>query len=311
MRLIFMGSPAFAVPSLEALHKAGHAIVAVYSQPPRPAGRGKQLQSTAIHAVAQALGLPVHTPEKLQNEALAEALTQDAEAIVVVGYGLLLPKALVESRLCINVHPSALPRWRGATPVQSAIWAGDTTTDVCLMRLEAGMDTGPVFVRVPVAITTGMTSGALNEIVWRIGAEELVKLLPTVHNQTPVPQVGEATRAFKITPEMRALDWRQSAAQVHNHVRAFSPLPGPTATLAGEVLKVGHSAVVDGAGPVGTVLALDATGLVLACGSGAVRLGWLQRPGGKPLTPLALARGWPALQVGAQLILPTPPMEDA
>jgi methionyl-tRNA formyltransferase len=301
MRLIFMGSPAFAVPSLEALHKAGHAIVAVYSQPPRPAGRGKQLQPTAIHAAAQALGLPVHTPEKLKDKALADVLALPAEAIVVVGYGLLLPKILVESRLCINVHPSVLPRWRGATPVQSAIWAGDTTTEVCLMRLEAGMDTGPVFVRVPVAITTNMTSGALNEIVWRIGAEELVRLLPTVHNQTPQPQVGEATRAFKITPEMRALDWRQTAAQVHNHVRAFSPLPGPTVRLGGELLKTGQSNVVSGNGVAGTVLALDDAGMVVACGSGAVRLGWLQRPGGKPLAPLALARGWPALQVGARL----------
>jgi methionyl-tRNA formyltransferase len=301
MRLIFMGSPAFAVPSLEALHKAGHAIMAVYSQPPRPAGRGRQLQPTAVHAAAQALGLPVHTPEKLKDEALANVLALPAEAIVVVGYGLLLPKVLVESRLCINVHPSSLPRWRGATPVQSAIWAGDTTTEVCLMRLEAGMDTGPVFVRVPVAITTNMTSGALNEIVWRIGAEELVRLLPTVHNQTPQPQVGEATRAFKITPEMRALDWRQTAAQVHNHVRAFSPLPGPTVRLGGELLKTGQSTVVTGNGVAGTVLALDDAGMVVACGSGAVRLGWLQRPGGKPLAPLALARGWPALQVGARL----------
>lgn len=305
MRLIFMGSPAFAVPSLEALHNAGHSIVAVYSQPPRPAGRGRQLQPTAIHAAAQALGLPVHTPEKLKDEALAEVLALDAEVIVVVGYGLLLPKALVEGRLCINVHPSTLPRWRGATPVQSAIWAGDTTTDVCLMRLEAGMDTGPVFVRVPVAITTNMTNGELNALVWRLGAEALVKLLPTLPQCVPVPQVGEATRAFKITPAMRALDWRQTAAQVHNHVRAFSPRPGPTAMLAGDVLKVGQSTLAEGQGQAGTVLTLDDGGMVVACGTGAVRLGWLQRPGGKPLPPLEVARGWPALHAGAQLALLT------
>jgi methionyl-tRNA formyltransferase len=304
MRVVLMGSPAFAVPSLQALHEAGHDIVAVYSQPPRPAGRGRQLQPTAVHAAAQALGLPVHTPEKLNDAALADVLALEADVFVVVGYGLLLPKVLVESRLCINVHPSALPRWRGATPVQSAIWAGDTTTDVCLMRLEAGMDTGPVFVRVPVAIAPDMTSGDLNAIVWRIGAEALVKLLPSLPQCVPVPQVGEATRALKITPAMRALDWRQTSAQVHNHVRALSPLPGPTATLAGEVLKVGQSSIVDGAGPVGTLLALEATGMVVACGSGAVRLGWLQRPGGKPLAPLDVARGWPALQVGAQFAVP-------
>lgn len=296
-RLIFMGSPAFAVPSLKALVAAGHSIAVVYTQPPRPAGRGNKLQKTAVHEAAEAMGLPVLHPEKLKAEALEALLATPADLICVVGFGMLLPRAVVESRLCLNVHPSALPRWRGATPVQSALMAGDTTTDVCIMQLEAGMDTGPVFSRTPVVIPPDMTCGELNDIVWELGAKRLCYVVDHVETLTPIPQQGEATLAPKVTPETRQLDWALPAATLHNRVRGLAPAPGAVGLLAGETVKILQTATLP-AQPTavpGTVLAAGATGIDVATGDGVLRILSLQRPGGRPLPAADVARGWKGL----------------
>jgi methionyl-tRNA formyltransferase len=290
-RVIFMGSPSFAVPSLRAV--AEHfEVAAVYTQPPRPAGRGQALQKTAVHEAAEAMGLKVRHPERLKEAALAEILATEGDAVAVVGYGLLLPKALVESRVCVNVHPSALPRWRGASPVQSALLAGDTTTAVCIMRLEAGMDTGPVYDRTAVEIPPDMTAGELNGIVWEIGARRLVEVLRNLAALTPLPQAAEgATHAPKITPEVRRIDWRRSATEVHNKIRALSPAPGAVAALQGEEMKILRSEVAAGAGAAGGIIAAEGQNLVVACGQGAVRLLLLQRPGRKAMAAGDFLRG--------------------
>jgi methionyl-tRNA formyltransferase len=305
-RVVFMGSPAFAVPSLRALHGAGHEIMAVFSQPPRPAGRGQKLQKTAVHEVAEELGLPVFTPEKLRGDELEAVMGIAADVFCVVGFGMMLPAALVEERVCINVHPSALPRWRGATPVQSAIMAGDASTDVCIMRLEAGMDTGPVYDRTVVAIPADMTTGELNDVVWAIGAERLLQVVETLEDLTAVPQVGEASRAFKITAEMRPIDWSQTADEVHNKVRGLSPAPGATASFGGEVFKILRTETVarwthKRIGEAGEILGHDGQGFMVACGKGAVKVLVMQRAGGKAGHAAEVARGWAALKQGVVL----------
>ena len=305
-KVVFMGSPAFAVPSLEALHAAGHEIVAVYTQPPRAAGRGMKLQNTAVHEAAEDLGLEVRHPEKLRGAELEAVLGLEADVFCVVGFGMLLPAELVDTRLCLNVHPSALPRWRGATPVQSAIMAGDTTTEVCIMRLEAGMDTGPVYDRTPVRIPLNMTTGELNDVVWAIGAERLVYVVENLAALVPVPQEGEATHAPKITPEMRPIDWSKPVMEVHNHVRGLSPAPGATARLGEEVFKILRTEVNQlwvhkVMGAPGEVIGMDSTGIAVACGVGVVKIVEMQRAGAKPGAAGEVVRGWPALRNGVVL----------
>ncbi|MBI1308318.1 MAG: methionyl-tRNA formyltransferase [Proteobacteria bacterium] len=297
-RVVFMGSPPFAVPSLRALAEAGHEIVAVYTQPARPAGRGQKEQKTAVHMAAEELGVTVRTPERLREAALDEVLALEADVFCVVGFGMLLPKALVEARVCVNVHPSALPRWRGATPVQSALMAGDKTTEVCIMRLEEGMDTGPVYDRTGVEIAEDMDTAQLNDIVWSIGAKRLVYVVENLDALKAVAQVGEATRAVKITAQTRPVDWRKTAWEVHNQVRALAPAPGATAEIGGEVVKVLRTEVVDKNGDFGQILAVDAAGMVVACGAGAVRIVTLQRAGKRAMPAAEVARGWEALAAG-------------
>ncbi len=302
MNIIFCGSPTFAVPSLRAIQAAGHRVVAVYSQPPRPAGRGQHLTPTPVHQAAEAMGIPVHTPEKLAGEALATLLALPAEVLVVVGYGLMLPKTLVEQRLCLNVHPSDLPRWRGATPVQSALLAGDTHTAVCIMQLEEGMDTGPIYSRTPLTIPADMSAGQLNDLVWALGAEQLVNVLGGLARLTPTPQSGEATRAVKITREMRPIHWQQQATAIHNHIRALAPSPAATAHLGSEQVKVLKSEVTDQhtSAPPGTIINFSRTGAYIACGEGTVlHLLALQRAGKTPQPVANLLQSWPSLVKGA------------
>lgn len=295
-RILFMGSPAFAVPSLQALHAAGHDIVAVYTQPPRPAGRGKQLQKTAVHDVAERLGIPVLTPERLKGEALDGLLAIACDCICVVAYGLLLPKAIVDTRTCLNVHPSALPRWRGPAPLQHSLMAGDTTTEICIMKLDVGMDTGPVYRRVPLTISSDMTLGELHDTCAQQGAAALCHIVETLETHTPVPQTGDATLAPKITPEMRLLDWTKPATTLYNQVRGLSPAPGATAIVAGETIKVIQSEPLE---VLSTALpgAIVSTthGIDVACGEGGLRILTLQRPGGKAMPATAAARGWKEL----------------
>ncbi|MCP5405264.1 MAG: methionyl-tRNA formyltransferase [Pseudomonadaceae bacterium] len=294
MNLIFMGSPVFAVPALQAVQAAGHHIVAVYTQPPRPAGRKGVLTPTPVHQAAEAMGLKVRHPERLKDEALDDLMATPCDAIVVVGYGLILPKRVVDERLCLNVHPSALPRWRGPTPVQSVLMAGEPTTDVCVMRLEAGMDTGPVYSRTTVPVPPDMTAGELNGLVWPLGASKLVEVLAALPNIQPVEQQGEATYGTKITPDIRALDFSLSAREVHNKVRALAPTPGATALVAGETIKVLRTQVVAETGqtaPAGTVVRADDQ-LHIACGEGVIGIQTLQRAGKTPMEAEVALRGW-------------------
>lgn len=292
-----MGSPAFAVPSLKALHAAGHEIVCVYTQPPRPAGRGQKDQPTAVQMAATDLGITdIRCPVKLRGEDLGMLLATGCDAICVVAYGLLLPKALVDARLCLNVHPSALPRWRGAAPIQHTLLAGDGATEVCIMKLDEGMDTGPVFGRTPLTVSPTMTAGELHDLCAEVGAIELGKVLSQLPGLEAVPQVGHATHAGKITAEMKPIDWTRTAWEAHNHIRALSPSPGATMAVKGEVVKVLRSRVEPGTGAPGTVVGV-ADGLDVACGDGVARLLEIQRPGKKAMGILEALNGW-GLKVG-------------
>lgn len=306
-RLIFMGSPAFAVPSLRTLVAAGHEIAAVYTQPPRPAGRGKKEQKTAVHLAAEELGLGplVRVPERLRGDDLQAVLDTPCDAIAVVAYGLLLPKTLVDSRVCLNVHPSALPRWRGAAPIQHTVLNGDASTEVCVMRLDAGMDTGPVYDRVALDVGPAMTSGELHDVTAGIGAVRLTYVIEHLDVLEPVAQVGDATLASKISGEMRPLDWRKDAGTLHNQVRGLAPAPGATAEIGGEVVKIGRSEVVnDMQGTDGVIVAVDAAGVVVGCGGNALRLLEIQRPGKAMAKAADVARGWPELAVGKAFKVP-------
>lgn len=287
--VIFMGSPTFAVPSLLAIHQAGIAIERVYTQPPRPAGRGQKLTPTAVQQAAQALKIPedhIFTPLKLRGEVLEELLAHPCQTVVVVAYGLLLPKALVEAKLCLNVHPSALPRWRGAAPLQHTLLAGDDSTEICIMQLDAGMDTGPVYSRTPLPVPPDMSYGPLHDLTSALGAEELVKVLRQLPGLQPTPQVGTSTLAPKITTADRGLDFTKPAAQLHNQIRALAPAPAATwalpNNLGGEVIKIlkSENTTLATSQPAGTVLGIVGPAVQVACGGGTVlNLLALQRPG--------------------------------
>lgn len=241
MKLIFMGSPTFAVPSLKALVAAGHEIVAVYTQPPRPAGRGQKLTPTAIQTTATELGLAnkIRSPERLKGEALDELLTTPCDVMCVVAYGQILSQAVLNHALCLNVHFSALPRWRGAAPVQHAILAGDSTIEVTIAKMELQLDSGPVYLRKEFPLPNNATSSEIYTQMAHEGAPMLVETVAHLHDWTPIPQSTEGiTLAPKITPTMRPLDFTKPATALHNQVRALAPTPAATAVLGGEVCKI-------------------------------------------------------------------------
>jgi methionyl-tRNA formyltransferase len=294
MRIIFMGTPYFAVPSLRALAEAGHDIVAVYSQPPRRAGRGKALTPTPVHLAAEAMGVPVHTPVSLKgaDEQVAFAAL-GADVAVVAAYGLILPRAVLDAPKhgCINVHASLLPRWRGAAPIQRAILAGDAETGVTIMQMEAGLDTGPMLatVRTPV---DGKTAGALTEELALLGAGLLAQVLADLPGHPPVPQPeGGITYAAKIDKAEARLEFFISASQVERHIRAFHPtayveVDGERLRiLAADVLAPGHV-------PAPPATTLDDQ-LTIACNPGAVRPTLVQRAGGKAMPTEDFLRGFP------------------
>jgi methionyl-tRNA formyltransferase len=292
MRLIFMGSPAFAVPTLDALVEAGHEIAAVYCQPPRPAQRGKKLQPTAVQQRAEMLGLPVMSPERLRSPEEQQAFAElEAEAAVVAAYGLLLPQAILDApvRGCLNVHASLLPRWRGAAPIHRAILAGDQETGVTIMQMEAGLDTGPMLRvgRTPIA---RKDVGTLTEELAVMGAGLMVEELATPSPPQPQPQDG-LTLAPKIVKAEARIDWTRAAAFTERQVRAFAPAPGAWFEAAGERVKLLAAELVEGAAaPPGTIL--DAA-LTIACGTGAIRPVLLQRAGGRAMPTAELLRGFP------------------
>ncbi|MEM7732968.1 MAG: methionyl-tRNA formyltransferase [Pseudomonadota bacterium] len=292
MRVIFMGTPDFSVPVLDALGTAGHDIAAVYCQPPRPAGRGKKDRLTPVHARAEALGLDVRHPVTLKGSA-DEIAAIKADIAVVVAYGLILPQAVLDApRLgCVNIHASLLPRWRGAAPIHRAIMAGDTKTGVCIMQMEAGLDTGPVLLREGTEIGAEETTGALHDRLSHMGARLIVEALAQLGDLTPEPQPAEGvTYAQKIDKAEARVDWTETAEEVDRKIRGLSPFPGAWAEVDGQRLKFLASRAIEGNGTPGTVL--DDT-LTIACGTGAVEVLRLQREGKGPQDRADFLRGSP------------------
>jgi len=280
MRVVFMGTPDFSVSVLEALVDAGHEIAAVYCQPPRPAGRGKKDRPTPVHLRADALGLEVRHPKSLKSEeAQAEFAALNADIAVVVAYGLILPQAILDAPThgCLNIHASLLPRWRGAAPIHRAIMAGDTETGICIMQMDAGLDTGPVLMREATPIEETETTGALHDRLSVMGAALIVKALDCLPELTPEPQPDTGvTYAKKIDKAEARIDWTQPGALVDRLIRGLSPFPGAWTTLNGDRLKLLQSAVATGDGLPGT--ALDDR-LTIACGQEAVTILKAQRAG--------------------------------
>jgi methionyl-tRNA formyltransferase len=296
LRLAFMGSPAFSLPALRALIAAGHEIACVYSQPPRPAGRGKQARPTPVAAFAAANGLALRTPKSLRSaEAQTEFAALDLDAAIVVAYGLILPRPILEApRLgAFNLHASLLPRWRGAAPIQRAIMAGDRVTGVQVMRMEEGLDTGPVLASAETPIEAGDTAETLHDRLAALGAPLMVETLAKIESGQAVetPQAADGvTYANKITPAETHIDWTRPAREVDCMIRGLSPAPGAWFELGGVRLKALQSRLEQGAGAPGE--ALD-DALLIACGEGAVRLLRVQREGRAALDSGAFLRGQP------------------
>jgi methionyl-tRNA formyltransferase len=307
LRIVFMGTPDFAVPVLLALVGQGHEIAACYTRAPRPAGRGMAERRSPVHEQADAFGIPVLTPRSLRDpQAQAEFAALRADLAVVVAYGLILPKPILDApRLgCLNLHASLLPRWRGAAPVNRAIMAGDVATGVMAMRMEEGLDTGPVGLAETVAIGPDTTAGELHDRLAGLAADVAVRAVAAMERGSLVftPQAAESvTYAAKITNAECRIDWSRPATAVHDHVRGLSPFPGAyLETDLGrgvERVKVLRTARAEGAGAPGALL--DGEGTV-ACGDGAVRLVTVQRAGGKPMPFVDFARG-ARLAAGARL----------
>lgn len=280
MRVVFMGTPEFSVPVLDALVVAGHDIVAVYCQPPRPAGRGKKDRPSPVQSRAEVLGLPVRHPVSLRTpEAQAEFAALEADVAVVVAYGLLLPQAILDAPRegCLNIHASLLPRWRGAAPIHRAIMAGDAETGICIMQMEAGLDTGPVLMRARTAIRPQETTAQLHDRLSMIGSGLIVDALAQLPDLTPEPQPEEGvTYATKIDKSEARIDWARPAEEVDRQIRGLSPFPGAWTEIDGQRVKVLASQLAQGSGQPGEVLD-DA--LTVACGSGAIELTRLQRAG--------------------------------
>ncbi len=305
MRLIFMGSPAFSVPVLEALVAAGHEIVAVYTQPPRPAGRGKKQRPCPVHARALALTLDVRHPASLKEAEEQAAFSElRADAAVVVAYGLLLPQELLDAPAhgCLNIHASLLPRWRGAAPIHRAIMAGDRETGICIMQMEAGLDTGPVLYQETISIAPDETTAALHERLSDLGARSIVQSLKDLSQLQARPQSSVGIcYAQKIDKSEAQIDWSLPAEILDRQIRGLSPFPGAWAMLRGERVKFLGSALISCEQPLasaGTVLDDD---LGIACGSGALRITRLQRAGKSAQSSSDFLRGTPVI-AGEQLV---------
>jgi methionyl-tRNA formyltransferase len=298
MRIIFMGTPDFAVPALQALLKGGHEVVAVYTQPPRAAGRGMALRKSPVHEAAEAAGLEIRVPNDLKSPAEQKRFAAlDAEAAVVVAYGLILPKPILNAtrRGLFNIHASLLPRWRGAAPINRAIMAGDAESGVCIMRITEGLDEGPVCLMERESIGPDMTAGQLHDALSELGASMIVEALAALKSgtlQCLAQDDAKATYAAKIKNADTRIDWSLAAKVVHNHIRGLSPYPSAwfEINLGGkrERVKVLDSKLADGNAPAGMLLD-DA--LMVACGEGAVRLTEVQRAGKKPMSADSFLRG--------------------
>ena len=293
LRLAFMGSPGFSVPALQALAAAGHTIVGVYTQAPRPANRGQAITRCAVHVAADAMGLAVHHPVSLRRDTTAQAefAAMDLDAAIVAAYGLILPQAMLDAprRGCLNIHASLLPRWRGAGPIQAAVLAGDERTGVTIMLMEAGLDTGPMLLRETVPIGPRATAATVHDALSALGAGLVLRAL--AERPPAVAQPGDGvTYAPKLARADAAIDWTRSAAMLDRQVRAFDPWPGTVCKLGGAPLKVLSAVPVTADGEPGTVI--DAQ-LTVACGDGGLRLLHVQRAGRAPMDAAAFLRGHP------------------
>jgi methionyl-tRNA formyltransferase len=296
LRLIFMGTPDFAVPTLIELAARGHDIAAVYTRAPKPAGRGMAMQVTPVEREARRLSLPVFTPKTLKDDEVQAAFrAHGADAAVVVAYGLILPKPVLDApRLgCFNVHASLLPRWRGAAPINRAVMAGDAESGVTIMRMDEGLDTGAMAMADRTPIAPDMTAGDLHDVLSRLGADVMARALAAAERGsltlTAQPEQG-VTYAAKIAKSEARIDWSQPWRQVHDHIRGLSPFPGAWFDLDGVRIKVLRSTRGEGSGVPGTTL--DAS-LTIACGDGAVRLSQVQRAGKQPMSAVEFLRGTP------------------
>ena len=297
MRIIFMGTPEFAVPTLTEIVSAGHDVVAVYTRAPKPAGRGQAERRSPVHEAAAGFGIPVMTPRTLRSEAEQIAFAAfDADVAVVVAYGLILPPPVLEAPRhgCLNLHGSLLPRWRGAAPIQRAVLAGDARTGVMVMRMDEGLDTGPVALVDEMPIGPDMTSGELHDRMMVVGADLMGRALAALERGslafTPQAEAG-VTYAHKIDKAESRIDWSRPAAEVHNLIRGMSPFPGAwfELPLAGQAVRVKalRSVIAAGSGAPGTIL----PGLTIACGDGAVRLVTVQREGKAAMDADSFLRG--------------------
>ena len=297
MRVVFAGTPPFAAAALEALLAAGHEVALVLSQPDRPAGRGLQMAASAASQLAQARGIPVHKPASLKSPAAQEPIRRgNFDVMVVAAYGLILPQEVLDMPLrgCLNIHASLLPRWRGAAPIQRAILAGDAETGVGIMKMEAGLDTGPVLLERRTSIAPTDTAGSLTQRLAGLGAEAIVEALANLDRLTPRAQDGTlATYASKVGKSEARIDWVRPAAVIERQVRAFNPVPGAETVLAGHPLKVWEARAVDGEGPPGSVLDGKEGTVQVACGIGALELQTLQRGGSRRLPVAEFVRGTP------------------
>ncbi|WP_417268951.1 methionyl-tRNA formyltransferase [Celeribacter sp.] len=291
MRVVFMGSPAFSVPVLDALVEAGHEIACVYCQPPRPAGRGKKDRPTPVQARAEELGLPVRHPRNFKDPADVAAFgALDAEVAVVVAYGLILPQALLDAPAhgCLNIHASLLPRWRGAAPIHRAVIEGDAATGVCIMQMEAGLDTGPVLLRQVTEIADDDTTATLHDRLSEMGAKAIVTAIDALPHLVPeVQSEAGVTYAKKIDKAEARIDWSRPAAIIDRQIRGLTPFPGAWAELNGERIKFHMSRVVDGQGAAGEVIGA----FTIACGEGAVEITSAQREGKRAMPVAEILKG--------------------
>ena len=290
MKIVFMGTPEFSVPALNAL-VARHKVLAVYSQPPRPAGRGQALRPSAVELRARGLGLPVRTPVRFRDpEVLAEFAVFGADIAVVVAYGLILPQAALDAPHygCLNIHASLLPRWRGAAPIHRAVISGDSQTGICIMQMAAGLDTGPVLMRQALDIGPQDTTGNLHDRLAQVGAQMIVRTLDNLQALPPQPQPDQGvTHAAKIDKAEARVDWTRPASEVDRLIRGLSPAPGAWCMAGTERLKLLRSRAVAGQGAPGTRL----SGLTIACGTGAVEITAAQREGKRPMPAEDILRG--------------------
>jgi methionyl-tRNA formyltransferase (EC 2.1.2.9) len=303
MRVIFAGTPDFAAISLQAILAAGQDVPLVLTQPDRPAGRGMSLQASPVKQLALQHGLRVHQPPSLKaDEARRPIIDAGADVMVVAAYGLILPQSVLDiPRLgCLNIHASLLPRWRGAAPIQRALLAGDAETGITIMRMDAGLDTGPMLLKESLPIAAGDSAGSLHDKLASLGARLIVEALARLERGGLPGEIQPAegvTYAAKLDKNEAALDWRLPAVQLGRAVRAFNPFPGATAQLDGEVVKIWAAMPASQTGEAGRILAVGSDGVVVACGDGALRLTELQKAGGKRLPAADFLRGF-ALKPG-------------